>query len=247
MSGDRRVFIVKRFRPEQESAPTTERYEIPVRPDWAILDVLNYIKDEVDPTLSHRWSCRMGVCGSCGVMVNGRPKLACSTFVRDYPGEIRVDPLTNFPVIRDLVIEMDGFLQRMKEVKPWIIRAKERAIAEGEYRQTPAELQEFKQFSMCINCMLCYAACPVSGLEPHFLGPAAIAIGHRYNLDSRDEGRNERLDLFREDGGVYTCSFVNECTEVCPTGVDPGYAIQQEKLLSALDWARSLVLPRGGR
>ena len=127
-----------------------------------VLDALNYIKDEVDGTLSHRWSCRMAVCGSCGMMVNGEPRLTCkdalcaSTATRS-----TVAPLANFPVVRDLVVEMDGFMEKLKSVKPWIMRAKELAVEEGPYRQSPEQLEEFKQFSMCINCMLCYAACPV--------------------------------------------------------------------------------------
>jgi fumarate reductase iron-sulfur subunit len=161
---------------------------------------------------------------------------------------VEVAPLANFPVVRDLVVELEGFMERLQAVKPWIMVAKERAIEEGTYRQSPEQLEEYKKFSMCINCMLCYAACPVVANEPDFLGPAAIALGHRYNQDSRDEGACERNEVFREEGGVFACSFANECTEVCPKGVDPGYAIQEAKLLNVLDWARSLVLPRkGGR
>jgi fumarate reductase iron-sulfur subunit len=99
---------------------------------------------------------------------------------------------------------------------------------------------------MCINCMLCYAACPVVGKEPGFLGPAAIALAHRYNLDTRDQGQAERLAALRE-GEVYTCSYANECSEVCPKNVDPSGAIQQSKLLSTLDWVQGLVLPRPGK
>ena len=134
----------------------------------------------------------MGVCGSCGMMVNGTPKLTCAAFLRDYyPQEIRVEPLVNFPIIRDLVIDMTDFMDKLKSVKPWIIRKEEKPVSEGEYLQTPAELEAFHQFTQCINCMLCYAACPVYGLEPKFLGPAAIALGYRYNMDSRDQGKDQ--------------------------------------------------------
>ena len=128
--------------------------------------------------------------------VNGEPKLTCETFLTDYaPGPVRLEPLQNFPVIRDLIVEMTDFMQKLTTIKPWIVRDEERPLAEGEYRQTPDELSEYKQYSMCINCMLCYAACPVYGLDPEFLGPAVIATAQRYNLDSRDEGSDERLDL----------------------------------------------------
>ena len=99
----------------------------------------------------------------------------------------------NFPVIRDLVVDIGDFMRKLTTVKPWIVRKEEKPLSEGEYLQTPRQLDEYKQFSMCINCMLCYAACPIYGLDPKFIGPAAIALAQRYNLDSRDEGAQERL------------------------------------------------------
>ena len=239
-------FVITRFDPDKDQVPKTEEYEVHVRPEWKVLDALNHIKDDVDPTLSHRWSCRMAVCGSCGMMVNGEPKLTCSTALSDYGDVVNVAPLSNFPVIRDLVVDLEGFMDKFKSVKPWIIRAKEKAVDEGTYRQSPEELQDFKQFSMCINCMLCYAACPVVTNVPGFLGPAAIALGHRYNMDSRDEGSAERNEVFRGDGTVFECSYANECTEVCPKGVDPAAAVNQAKLNAVIDWAKSFVVPRRG-
>jgi succinate dehydrogenase/fumarate reductase iron-sulfur protein len=149
--------------------------------------------------------------------------------------------------VRDLVIEMEGFMERLSAVKPWILEAKDAAQVEGTHRQTPDELAAFKQYSMCINCMLCYAACPVVANEPDFLGPAALALGHRYNQDSRDHGASERHEVFRGEGGVFACSYANECSEVCPKSVDPSKAIQQAKLLNVLDWAKGFVVPRGGK
>jgi fumarate reductase iron-sulfur subunit len=140
------------------------------------------------------------------------------------------------------VVEFDRFLEQLGRVKPWIIQAKERALEAGPSRQSPAERAAFDQFSHCINCMLCYAACPVVAREPQFLGPAAIAIGRRYDLDSRDDGSRERRQVFLEEGGVFSCSYANECSVVCPKNVDPAAAIQQEKLASVVEWARSLVL-----
>ena len=116
-----------------------------------------------------------------------------------------------------------------------------------EYFQTPEQLDAYKQFSMCINCMLCYAACPVYGLDPLFSGPAAIALAQRYNLDSRDQGASERLDILSQHDGIWGCTFVGECTEVCPKHVDPAGAIQQYKLTATMEWVKSLVLPRGAK
>ncbi len=192
----------------------------------------------------------MGVCGSCGMMVNGDPKLTCNTFLKDYyPGEVRVEPLANFPVERDLVISMDDFIEKLARVKPWIVRQEEESeesLEEGEYNQTPAQLSLYKQYTMCINCMLCYSACPVVANEPEFIGPAAIALGHRYSIDSRDEGAAERNEIFRGEGTVFSCSFANECSEVCPKNVDPAAAVNQAKFNAVLDWMTGLVLPRPG-
>jgi fumarate reductase iron-sulfur subunit len=239
---------VARYRPEKETAPTFQEYQTPCRKDWVVLDALNYIKDNLDGTLSFRWSCRMGICGSCGMLVNGEPKLTCATFLNDYaPGPIRVEPLTNFPVVRDLVIEMSDFMAKLSEVKPWLIRKEEKPLAEGEYRQTPEQLDAYKQFSMCINCLLCYAACPVYGLDPLFIGPAALALAQRYNMDSRDQGARQRLDVLSDHAGIWGCTFVGECTKVCPKNVDPAGAIQRYKLTAALEWVKAFLMPWGNK
>ena len=245
---DHIVMEVSRYRPEIESAPALQAYEVPLTREWAILDGLNYIKDHLDGTLAFRWSCRMGICGSCGMTINGDPKLGCATFLADYlPGPVRVEPMRNFPVIRDLVVDISDFMAKLPSVKPWIIREDELSIEDGEYLQTPAELDEFKQFSMCINCMLCYAACPVYALDPNFLGPAAIALGQRYNLDSRDEGAADRRDVLAAAEGAWACTLVGECSTACPKGVDPAGAIQRYKLTAATHSVKELLFPRGAR
>jgi succinate dehydrogenase iron-sulfur subunit len=239
---------VARYRPELEMEPTLQQFEVPFRKDWVVLDALNYVKDKLDTSLSYRWSCRMGVCGSCGMMVNDEPKLTCATFLSDYmPGPVRVEPLRNFPVVRDLVIAMTDFMAKLQRVKPWLIREQEKPLSEGEYLQTPEQLDVYKQFSMCINCLICYAACPVYGLDPHFLGPAAIALAQRYNRDSRDQGSQERLDILSQHDGIWGCTFVGECTKVCPKHVDPAGAIQQYKLEATKEWFKSFLLPWGAK
>ena len=194
---DRITLEVARYRPELEAEPVMQSYEVPLRPDWAVLDGLNHIKDHLDGTLSYRWSCRMGICGSCGMTVNGEPKLTCATFLTDYaPGPVRVEPLGNFPVVRDLVVDIGDFMSKLPTVKPWLVRDEDKPLDEGAYLQTPDEMDEYQQFSMCINCMLCYSACPVYALDPQFVGPAAIALAQRYNLDSRDEGAEDRIATY---------------------------------------------------
>jgi fumarate reductase iron-sulfur subunit len=242
------VLEVTRYRPEQETEPTFQSFDVPLRKDWVVLDALNYIKDRLDGSLSFRWSCRMGVCGSCGMMVNGEPKLTCATFLSHYlPGPVRVEPLQNFPVVRDLVIEMTDCMLKLQSVKPWILREAPKPLAEGEFLQTPEQLATYKQFSLCINCLLCYAACPVYGLDPHFIGPAAIALAQRYNMDSRDQGAKQRLEILSQHEGIWGCTFVGECTRVCPKSVDPAGAIQQYKLTAAKEWFKSFLMPWSGR
>ena len=242
------VLEVYRYLPDEDTESRFQSYEITYRENWVVLDALNHIKADIDPSLSFRWSCRMGICGSCGMMVNGEPKLTCETFIRDYNSEtIKVEPLAHFPVIRDLVINMDEFMETLPTVSPWLIPEETRSLDDGENLQTPGEVARYKRFSLCINCMLCYSACPVYGLDSSFVGPAALALAGRYNLDSRDDGRRDRARVVTAHEGIWECTYVGECTQVCPKGVDPAGAIQMLKLDYALDWVRSLVLPRRGR
>jgi fumarate reductase iron-sulfur subunit len=239
--------IVTRYRPGDDQAPTSQTYTVPYQEDWVVLDALQYIKDRIDGTLSFRWSCHMGICGSCGMTVNGEPKLTCSVFLRDYsPREIRVGPLANFPIIRDLVVDIDDFMDKLRNIKPYIIRQDLETAPVGagqEFRQLPEQVEDFQQPSMCINCMLCYAACPVYGMDSRFLGPAAIALARRYNMDSRDQGRHERMPFVANAHGIWECTAVGECTVVCPKHVDPNAQIQREKVGAAKDFWASLLRP----
>lgn len=237
---------VLRYRPESDSEPQIQSYTVPYKGDWSVIDALNYIKDNLDGTLSFRWSCQMAVCGSCGMMVNGEPKLSCKTFLREYRGnKITVEPLAHFPIERDLIINIDGFIEKLEKIKPYVIPADEKPLTEGEYIQTPAELMKFKQYSMCINCLLCYAACPEFGLEPDFLGPAALSLALRYNLDSRDNGQDQRVRIANTDNGVWPCMFVGSCSEVCPKHVNPASAVQQTKISSTMEWYKNVLTSRG--
>lgn len=226
---------VFRYRPESGREPGWQTFEVPCRPEWVVLDALNYIKDHLDGSLSFRWSCHMAVCGSCGMMVNGTPVLSCKAFLRDYPDHIRVEPLGNLEVTRDLVVRQNRLIDSLAEVQAWLLP---RTEPEGDapYRQSLAELARYRHLSMCINCMLCYAACPQVALNEGYLGPAALALAQRYNLDSRDGGARARMETTASDEGVWECTFVGECSEVCPKHVDPAGAIQQIKLAASLNW-----------
>ncbi len=235
---------VLRYHPETDSEPHFQSYTVPYKDEWVVLDALNHIKDNLDATLSYRWSCHMAVCGSCGMMINNEPKLSCHTFLRDYRGGvIRVEPLDHFPIERDLVIVMDSFMGKLSSVKPYLIPKQDKLLSEGEYLQSPGELNAFHQYTQCINCLLCYAACPQCGLNGDFVGPAALALAHRYNLDSRDGGKDARAEVVASNEGIWECTFVGACSQVCPKYVDPAAAIQQTKISASVDWLKELLTP----
>lgn len=232
---------IKRYLPEHEPRNFYQKYEVKYFPKMFVLDALNYVRDRLDGTLAYRWSCRMGVCGSCGALVNGIPRLTCATPLSALGKGVTIEPLHNFPIIKDLVVDLGDFMEKLGRIKPWIIRERDRVIEEGEYEQKPAELELYSQFSACINCMLCYAACPVYAGDVDFIGPAASALGYRYNLDSRDEGAEKRLEVLTEGAGIFDCTFVGECSVVCPKSVDPALAIQRLKIDSALTSLKSIL------
>jgi len=244
---------ILRYSPETDQEPVWQSYPVPFDSSTSVLEGLTYIKDHLDGSLSFRWSCRMAVCGSCGMQINGEPKLACHTFLREfYPHKVRIEALANFPIERDLVVVMDDFIEKLETIKPYVIREEEKPLEEGEYLQTPAEQVPYMQYSQCINCMLCYAACPQYALNEAFIGPAALALTHRYNMDNRDQGVDQRMEVLNMEEGVWGCTAVGACSEVCPKGVHPAAAIQQSKILGTLDYMkmnalRKFILPRGAK
>jgi len=236
-------------------------FDVPFDERTSVLDALDWIKDHAEPGLTFRWSCRSGVCGSCGVMVNGRPVLSCETTVAGYrTSGLTVGPLENARVQRDLAVDTEGFVAKLREVKPWLLsdpdsssiapcsqnndegiaRSPQGGVAaecslpndiEGcslpMHTQTPQQAAMFADYSACINCLLCYSACPVLTEVPDFLGPAAIALARRWDLDSRDEGAATRAEILIENEfGIWPCNQNGACTRACPKDVDPARAIR---------------------
>jgi fumarate reductase iron-sulfur subunit len=236
---------ILRYRPASDSEPVFATYRVPYSDDMSVLQALQSIKDTQDGSLSFRWSCRMAVCGSCGMMINGTPKLACNTFVRDLaPNTVTIEPLQNFPIERDLVVTVGDFVKKIESIYPYIMPKAPKTIADGTYRQTPSQLAAYESFSDCINCMLCYAACPQFGANPDFIGPGAMALLQRYSSDSRDGGQQLRLDSISDEDGVWSCTAVGICSEVCPKQVDPANAVNQNKSKSAYDYFLRFLRPR---
>jgi fumarate reductase iron-sulfur subunit len=181
------------------------------------------------------------------MMINGIPKLSCETFLRDYyPNRIRIEALAHFPIEKDLVVDLSGFIEKLEAIQPYIIPKTPKTLAEGEYLQTPEQFNAYIQFTSCINCTLCYAACPQFGLNPDFIGPGAMALLHRYNMDSRDGASASRMELVASEEGVYVCSAVGYCSEVCPKHVDPASAVNINKANAAKDYFLRFLSPKGG-
>ena len=237
---------VLRYRPEQDWEPFIQSFKVLYADDWSVLQGLQYIKDDLDGALSFRWSCRMAICGSCGMMIDGVPKLACRTFLRNCAsGKVRIEALAHFPVERDLMVVVKDYVKRLEGIKPSLIPKEARTLEEGEYLQTPQQRDRYMQFSACINCMLCYAACPQYGMNPKFIGSGHMAFLDRYNADSRDGARDERMGPVNEADGVWGCTAIGYCSVVCPKQVDPAHAINMYKIESTMDYFLRFMAPRG--
>jgi succinate dehydrogenase / fumarate reductase iron-sulfur subunit len=226
------TFRIRRFEPGRDAQPRWEDHTIPYAAGMTVLDGLRRVKELRAPALAWRSSCRMGVCGSCGMFVNGLPRLACNTQIAHLESlPVVVAPLPNFAIIRDLVPDLRPMFDAHAALQPYIIRADGTEMSEptGEYFQTTEELEHFLQFTYCIKCGCCMAACPTYATDPDYSGPMPLAQAHRYNADSRDGGFDERKSRLAGEQGPWKCHFAGECSRVCPKGVDPARAIQLMK------------------
>ena len=240
-------FKVQRYNPENGAAPRMDEFVVPAPRGMTVLDGLFYIRDNLDSTLAVRSSCRMAICGSCAMLINNFPHLACHTQIAELKaGTIEVRPLPNFPIIKDLVVDLTPLFEKHKAVKPYLIRSdvEEMEDPTAEFLQTPEELDAYLQFSYCIKCGLCLAACPTVATDTPFLGPQALAQCYRYCGDSRDDGAKERFPTVDREHGLWGCHFAGACSEACPKGLDPALAIQ---LLKRLRVSRALGLGRKRR
>lgn len=223
------TFKVQRFDPEKDKKPHFQEYKVPVKRGTTVLEGLLYIKENLDSSLAFRTSCRMGVCGSCAMLINDYPHLACHTQVAEFHADkLTLKPLPNLAIVKDLVPSLDTLFEKHKSIKPYIIRHDEAELEQpsAEFLQPASTLDEFLQFTYCIKCGICIAACPTSASDKKFLGPQAMGQAYRYCADSRDEGQAQRLSIVEADHGLWNCHFAAACSDACPKGVDPAHAIQ---------------------
>jgi succinate dehydrogenase / fumarate reductase iron-sulfur subunit len=223
------TFRVERYDPENGGKPHFQEFIVPSSKGMTVLDGLIYIKENLDSTIAFRTSCRMAICGSCGMLINNYPHLACHTQIEEFhSNRLTLKPLPNFPIIKDLVVDLTPLFEIHKSIKPYILRndLEEMENPAAEYAQSHQTLESFLQFTYCIKCGICVSACPTSASDKLFHGPQALAQCYRYCADNRDDGEAERFPVVGADHGVWHCHLAGACSESCPKGVDPALGIQ---------------------
>lgn len=219
---------ISKFNPKNDSSSKFVEFKVPVQKWTTVLDTILAVKQHLDPSIAVRYSCRQASCGSCGMKINGKPALACYTKISELNSNIvTVEPMNNFPILRDLAVDMTQMFSTHKKLKPYIIRDDSEVTNDTkEFLQTPKEVEDYLQFSYCIKCGLCNSACPTMATDSSFMGPQALTQAYRYIADNRDKGEKERLKIIDSPHGVWRCHFAGSCSQVCPKGVDPAMGIQ---------------------
>ncbi|MDP3721914.1 MAG: succinate dehydrogenase iron-sulfur subunit [Candidatus Omnitrophota bacterium] len=220
---------IKRFNPEQDAQPQWRAYTVTVEPTDRVLDALHAVKWYQDGSLTFRRSCAHGICGSDAMLINGRNRLACKVLIRDFQQPIVIEPMRGFSVLKDLVVDMTGFFEKYKAVKPYLITGDQPPPTER--LQSPAQRERYEDTTKCILCGACTTSCPSFWANSAYVGPAAIVQAHRFLFDSRDEGRAERLATLNAASGVWRCRTIFNCTEACPRGIQVTKAIGEVKQL----------------
>jgi succinate dehydrogenase / fumarate reductase iron-sulfur subunit len=217
-----------RYNPEQDKKPSYKTYELEAEPTDRVLDLLEYVKNYIDGTLSFRRSCAHGVCGSDAMRINGVNKLACKVLVHDlHSKKITVEPILGLPVIKDLIVDMEPFMEHYKSVMPYFVNDEKPPAKERH--QTQAERARFDDTTKCILCACCTTACPSFWSNEQYVGPAAIVNAHRFIFDSRDRAAAERLKILNDQFGVYPCHTIFNCTIACPREIEVTQAIGEVK------------------
>ena len=228
-----KVFKIYRWNPDSGETPSVDTYEVDLdHCGPMVLDALIKIKNEVDPTLAFRRSCREGICGSCAMNIDGGNTLACLKPIEDVNGEVKIYPLPHMQVVKDLVPDMSNFYAQYASIKPWL-RSQSPAPAR-ERLQSPEEREQLDGLYECILCACCSTSCPSYWWNSdRYLGPAILLQAYRWLADSRDEMTGERLDQLEDPFRLYRCHTIMNCANVCPKGLSPAKAIAETKKMMA--------------
>ncbi len=214
---------VKRFNPEHpQPAPYFQDYQLEVGPSDTVLDGLIKVRETVDDSLTLRCSCRGAICGSCGMRINGHATLACKTKLIAIASDgdtVQVEPMTNMPVIKDLVTDMAPFWSKIRQIQPWLQPAE--PLPTTEHTASPESMKHLTGVMSCIMCGVCVSDCTVLEVDKNFVGPAALAKAYRFVADPRDSAKGTRLHDLNQPGGMWDCTRCMECIQVCPKGVGP--------------------------
>ena len=224
-------FRVYRYDPEDGGNPRIDTYQVDLTNCGPmVLDALIKIKNEIDPTLTFRRSCREGVCGSCAMNIAGSNTLACTKAITDVSGPVAVYPLPHMPVVKDLVPDMTHFYAQYASIKPYL--QTKTAEPEAEWKQSPEDRAKLDGLYECILCACCSTSCPSYWWNSdRYLGPAALLQSYRWLIDSRDESTGDRLDALQDPFKLYRCHTIMNCTQTCPKGLNPAKAIGEIKTL----------------
>ena len=220
---------VLRFNPDRDGKSHWKEYQVEVEPTDRLLDALHQVKWYQDGTLAFRRSCAHGVCGSDAMTVNNVNRLACKILMNELGQKVTVEPLRGFPVIKDLVVDMEPFFEKYRSIKPYLITYD--ADPPVERFQSPEERARFDDTTACILCGACTSSCPSFWGNRKYVGPAAIVQAHRFIFDSRDQGANERLEILNDRDGVWRCRTIFNCVGACPRDIDVTRAIGEVKKL----------------
>jgi succinate dehydrogenase / fumarate reductase iron-sulfur subunit len=237
MASSKATFRIQRFDPDKDEQPRDQDFEVELEPGITILKALNKIRAEQDPTLAYRHSCGSAICGACAIKINGHARLVCKTQVSDclQNGVLRVAPIGNLKVLRDLVVDMDPFLASLGKVKPYLLVDSGEAAPEQERKQSPVEFQDIDASTTCILCAACYSDCNVLEVDDRFVGPASLAKAHRFIFDSRDAATPQRMREISERTGVWDCTHCGECSTRCPTETKPLERIEEIRVKAMAD------------
>ncbi len=226
-----KILKIYRYNPEVDVKPYYQKFKINTRECGPmILDALLKIKNEMDSTLSFRRSCREGICGSCAMNIDGVNTLACLSPLKTEKEEIDLNPLPHMYVVKDLVPDMTNFYQQYKKIKPWLIQKEENKPLEKENLQSQEDRSLLRDMDKCILCACCSTSCPSYWWNSDkYLGPAVLMQANRWVKDSRDDGKEERLNMLRDPFSLYRCHTIMNCTKTCPKGLNPGKAVADLK------------------